>query len=102
MTDDRQREVQARIERILDEQIESATTVEGIWLLYQVSAIPRAAGDVQVSECRRAFYAGAAALLELVVRSWNPEVPDVVGELMIEQLRVELAHFARDLQAGHV
>jgi hypothetical protein len=41
--------------------------LEPEWLSYRRQVVPRDAGGVQVEECRRAFYAGAAALYAVVM-----------------------------------
>lgn len=46
--------------------------VEGGWDSYRKMCIPTDAPDVQVRECRQAFYAGAAVLFQTIMVVLDP------------------------------
>lgn len=70
------------------------------WSSYRAAVVPASAGPTHVKECRRAFYAGAQAVLLLQMQISGADVPDDVGAQYIESLHRELATFAQLIQAG--
>lgn len=46
--------------------------VERKWSSYRREVVPAQAPPVQVTECERAFYAGAHAVLELLIQQIDP------------------------------
>jgi hypothetical protein len=72
-----------------------------LWLEYREKVIPREASRTQLLECRRAFYAGAHALLtELQIMldpGGEPTEDDVRKVSLIE---AELKRFNDDVQRG--
>lgn len=77
--------------------------VAGEWASYRESVMPADASEMQVQECRRAFYGGARALLAgLTGDAWfspGPEATKADMEQMLE-LEQELKDFKRDVLAG--
>lgn len=65
------------------------------WQSYRDQVIPAAASPVQVQECRRAFYAGAAGFY-----SAGSTLAVDGAEDPIETLRAELDAFDADVRAG--
>lgn len=64
------------------------------WNSYRDEVLPAGAGETQVSECRRAFYAGAWAFHQLTLRLIAPE-PDPEKSLHLMEVMVrELQEFA--------
>lgn len=61
------------------------------WASYREQVVPAAAGSTQVQECQRAFYAGAQAMLFLIVH--EPETTQ--GAYQIAEFAAELTAFAR-------
>jgi len=67
-------------------------TVADAFASYRRDVIPAAATDVQVEECRRAFYAGAWQMyLSLVLQT--ADLADAEGERYLEALSDELMAF---------
>ena len=68
-------------------------TLQTLWNSYRVRVVPANAPEIQVQECRRAFYAGATALLGEML-----SIPDgLTEEQEMEELmkiRQELSSFA--------
>lgn len=64
---------------------------------------PIKASPIQRKECRRAFYAGAASLMHIVLAGVSPS-PDVEPEdlLMMDQLEAEFNEWERDMREGLV
>ena len=47
-------------------------TIHGAWEGYRQAIILKDAPEVQITECRRAFYAGAHTLMTLIMGNLNP------------------------------
>ncbi len=62
------------------------------WKSYRAVIVPPTAGEVQVSECRRAFYGGAAHLLGLMMA--DAKRPENVAVEHLTKWRDELARYA--------
>lgn len=66
------------------------------WREYRTWAIPLEAPAVQATVCRRAFYGGATALLEILLRILSPGVEPTPADLRtMDEIAAELADFAR-------
>jgi hypothetical protein len=73
-------------------------TVAEMWADYQRNVLPPDAGEIQVQECRRAFYAGAHAMYtDCTWGIGDPSVPERVGEAHLEKIHDELQAFKRDV-----
>lgn len=70
------------------------------WDLFRAAVIPPSAGAMQLRETKRAFYAGARALLALMEQIAANDEPDDVGADSIEQLLQECVQFAQQVEAG--
>jgi hypothetical protein len=72
------------------------------WRDFRLKVIPLDAPQVQVQESRRAFYAGANALLVGIIGMLDPgddvTTKDLAG---MDALAAELEQFARDILEGH-
>ena len=71
------------------------------WDSYDLKVVPAAAGNAQRQETRRAFYAGAQALMGIVMNSLSldsePTDEDVA---VMEDLDAELREFVAKVKAG--
>lgn len=67
------------------------------WLTYQRDVIPKDAPTVQYEECRRAFYAGAAALFGLVTQVGEDAVSEEAGAAFLDQINQELQAYGREM-----
>lgn len=67
------------------------------WRAYADQQVPLQASPRELADSRRSFFAGAAALLGLLLTQEYPG-GDPLG--MRRELGAELAHFAEDLAAG--
>jgi hypothetical protein len=79
--------------------------IGAMWRTYRTTVIPVEAPAIQARECRRAFYAGARALLSIILAgvAANPtEEPTAQDLVMMDEIQAELDQFLRDLQAGRV
>lgn len=72
-------------------------TVFAAWQSYAREVVPAEASTVQREECRRAFYAGAAAMLSLVFEAVDPHDEDE-GENNLQQLEEELNAMSHELR----
>jgi len=72
--------------------------IKNSWLNYRVLVLPANAPAIQVIECRRAFYAGAASLFGSVMNSLSPGdgVEDSDMRVM-EDLDKEIKDFGKEL-----
>ena len=78
-----------------------AGRIEEKWHSYRRDVIPDGAPEVQLTECRRAFYAGAAGLMNLVVGGMSDEPEPTQADLdMMDELKAELDAFGRAVRSG--
>lgn len=75
-------------------------TIKFHWDAYHKRVIPEGAPDVQIIESRRAFYAGAQAILTIMWLLGGDEVSEDVGAQVIEGLHQEARAFAQDVVKG--
>lgn len=68
------------------------------WASYRERVVPAEAGEVQVQECRRAFYAGACAVEAMF--SAMVDMPDSEGAEAIAALIGELEGFVDGVRRG--
>lgn len=77
-------------------------TVEALWdELLAFLKLPPDTPEVQVTEMRKAFMAGAWAAFSQVERIGGDDVPASVGAAHLEGMRADLAAFHKRLRAGH-
>lgn len=71
--------------------------IEQEWIEYQRRVLPRDASDVQIRECKRAFFAGAHALysIQITQTSQGSEITEADLNL-VEAIRDELSEFCMD------
>lgn len=71
------------------------------WADYCAKVVPTYASRVQITECRRAFYAGAEALLVMLMGGLDPG-PEATAadENLLRKLHDELHQFAADVLKG--
>ena len=68
------------------------------WQDYRLRVLPVDAPVLYARECRRAFYAGAQALLAIVRRT--PAADDAEDLVLIQGLTAELKQFMREVGTG--
>lgn len=75
--------------------------IESQWLDYRRQVIPSTAPSVQVIESRRAFYAGARALLTGMLERFDPgRAPTAEDLAIMDGIKDELERFNNDVQTG--
>jgi hypothetical protein len=71
------------------------------WDLYARKVLPVHAGRVQAQETRRAFYAGGASFLFLLMSSFTEDEEVTDQDLLtMSALKEEIQAFARDIAEG--
>jgi len=70
------------------------------WDSYRREVIPKDAHDVQIVESRRAFYAGAAALLRILVDLDPGDEPTEDDLRKMDEINEEIDSFKRDVKGG--
>ena len=79
----------------------SKTPIETAWGYYCRGVLPAAASSVQITECRRAFWAGAGAVFFEVMRAgMDPNISDEQGEELLAAIQTELAEFGLRAKEG--
>lgn len=72
------------------------------WFDFDVRVVPKGAEEVQRTETRRAFYAGAQAIFGLMTTELDEDKEPTAADLAyVESLHTELRTFARDVRSGH-
>ena len=77
------------------EQRAGTTALAELWDTYQKQVLPADAGELQLRECRRAFYTGAMGLLEHI-----QHIPEGREVEFTEDLQAEFAAFTQQVSAG--
>lgn len=71
------------------------------WESYVRQVLPETAGPVQCQETRRAFYAGAQALLSILTAGTSDDAEVTESDMsLLEGIQRELEQFYRDVQGG--
>jgi hypothetical protein len=71
----------------------SHSTIYSGWKSYRETVLPRDAGQVQIDETRRAFYAGALIILQAAYQLGEEGLTDEEGVARIDALWQELNAF---------
>lgn len=74
--------------------------IERQWKQFDRESIPRTAPPIQRQEMRRAFYAGAAALLHLAKGLGDDEVSEDAGAAVLEAMQQEIVEFFEQVRQG--
>lgn len=75
-------------------------TIQGHWGSFERAVVPTTASSVQRQEMRRAFYAGAAALMSTLREMDAADLSAEAGAGVLAGVEDELAHFTRAVLAG--
>jgi hypothetical protein len=76
-------------------------TIRQSWASYRANVIPADAPEIQLKECRRAFYGGAQAVLRNVVDTLTTDGEPTEEELSyVASLQAELHAFGEAVEAG--
>lgn len=75
--------------------------IEKLWADFRRKVVPIAAPPVQVTEMRRAFYAGAGALFSELIRMLDPGTEPTEADLRkMDAIAMELEQFFAEVKAG--
>lgn len=75
-------------------------TIAAQWESFRAAVYPPGTSDVQLQECRRAFYAGAQGMQSILHELAAPEVSEDAGVAVLEGLKQEASGFAVEVLAG--
>jgi hypothetical protein len=70
------------------------------WESYERDVMPRDAGQDQRVETRRAFYAGAKAVLQMALQIGEDSVSEAQGVILLETLKRECEAFVDLIRKG--
>lgn len=71
------------------------------WRSYRTRVIPLTAPAIQATECRRAFYAGAQALLHVILAVLEPGLEPTAADLRaMDEIAAELTAFSEQVRRG--
>lgn len=76
-----------------------ATTLAAMWGVYREQVVPKTAGQVQVTETRRTFYAACFGVLMLMLEE-VALLPDDEAEAQLSALFKEAQDFGRGVGQG--
>ena len=79
-------------------KVKAAVTVFDMWTTFRSEVLREITNPIQIEETRRGFYAGAAAMLDLMVRVAPDDVSEDQGVEMLEALHQELRAFGTDMR----
>lgn len=72
--------------------------IEAQWESYLKEVIPAQAGPIQVAESRRAFFAGAQAMMTIFRAIGSDQVSEEEAERILEDASQELEKFCEDVK----
>jgi hypothetical protein len=75
-------------------------TIKKAWESYVNEVLPAGAPAVQLQECRRAFYAGAKAMLRETLSLCDEDISEDESIEVLDQLVHESAAFVKDVLEG--
>jgi len=77
--------------------------IESGWISYRNMVLPKGAPDIQIRECRQAFYAGAAILMEGIMRSLDPgDEPSEADMERMAAIQAELDAFGQEIDKRYL
>jgi hypothetical protein len=76
-------------------------TIQSKWELFERLVIPKDAPEIQRKEMRRAFYAGAEAILQLQFVIGEESISEDAAMAMLTGLHSECAQFGQQIASGH-
>lgn len=76
-------------------------TIEKEWMQYEALVIPKDAGSIQRQETRRAFYAGAQALLEMTNSLGEETVSEDAAVAILQGWHEECQLFTMEIVKGN-
>lgn len=86
---------------IIGAAVNQAQTLDAIWAIFEAAILdPIKASAMQRQETRRAFYAGAAATFEMMMRVSSDDVDEAAGEQLLTRLSKDLERFSSDVAEG--
>lgn len=88
------------IRTIVRQRVASSSTLGEIWALFEAATFAKGAGPVQRRECKRAFYSGAAAMLEMFSQIGEPGFEEDAGVRRLEAISRELERFGDAISEG--
>jgi hypothetical protein len=73
--------------------------IETAWQDFVLKVIPAGAPPIQITESRKAFYAGAMCLLDSIMKVLGPDQEPTESDMLImDGIKGELDQFLKDLQ----
>ncbi len=72
-----------------------------LWMGYMAKVLPSGASQVQIDECRMAFYAGALSVFEIVKSLGNGDPNNDDPEVaVLESMELELKNYCESITKG--
>lgn len=75
-------------------------TIQAQWSTFEAMVVPKNAPPVQRQEMRRAFYAGAEAMMRIQWAIGDESISEDAGVAILEGCRDEAQRFALQVQNG--
>jgi hypothetical protein len=72
--------------------------IDGRWKKYRFGVIPLDAPELQAIECRRAYYAGAQAIVDMALHLAAGDAKSAARQM--GEFKKEIERFRADVQAG--
>ena len=77
--------------------INSPGILQNAWEDFRRTVLHPDAGDVQISECRKCFFAGAVAVMQANLTIAEVNLPDAVAAAILQSMWTECMEFAEGL-----
>lgn len=77
---------------------ERSTFIAGGWDSYRRMVLPADASEIQLRECRQAFYAGASVLFETIMVTLDPGTEPTASDMTrMDDIQAEVTAFGQEL-----
>lgn len=94
-------DIKAVIDQITRQATDQGSVIEAGWLSLRAMAIPATASDIQVSEMRKAFFAGAQHLYASIMSILEPGAEPTEKDMKrMELIDAELRAFVEEIKAS--
>lgn len=84
------------VQRATQHMVDQGKLIEAGWVGYRMMVLPRDAPDIQISECRLAFFAGAQHVFASMLAMLEPDEEVTDADLArVEMIDMELREFLK-------
>lgn len=93
-------DIRETVQNVTEKLTDAGKIIQGGWLGYRLCVMPQTASEIQVSETRKAFFAGAQHLFASIMSILDPGSEPTEKDLQrMTLIHTELEAFEKELRA---